>query len=142
MSNNVKNSNFQFGKCKISIFKVLKIANSIEFSQFWSCSLDDLGVEVWDNNMILQLSMPKSGCSVYQVGTDEYDLSDSMALPRLEMAKEKFKLKVRKRDLKELIHRASELEFGKKYNLREVALFTFYNHQRLKSRFLEIFLME
>merc|ERR1739844_799462 len=58
-----------------------------------SCSLDDLGVEVWDNNMILQLSMPKSGCSVYQVGTDEYDLSDSMALPRLEMAKEKFKLK-------------------------------------------------
>ena len=60
-----------------------------------SCSLDDLEVEVWDNNMILQLSMPKSGCSVYQVGTDEYDLCDSMALPRLEMAKEKFKLKVR-----------------------------------------------
>merc|ERR1712241_827526 len=58
-----------------------------------SCSLDDLEVEVWDNNMILQLSMPKSGCSVYQVGTDEYDLCDSMALPRLEMAKEKFKLK-------------------------------------------------
>ena len=60
-----------------------------------SCSLDDLEVEVWDNNMILQLSMPKSGCSVYQVGRDEYDLSDNMALPRLEMAKEKFKLKVR-----------------------------------------------
>merc|ERR1711988_144973 len=58
-----------------------------------SCSLDDLEVEVWDNNMILQLSMPKSGCSVYQVGRDEYDLSDNMALPRLEMAKEKFKLK-------------------------------------------------
>ena len=97
MSNNVLNSNFQFGKCKITIFKVLKIAN-IEFSQFLSCSLDDLGVEVWDNNMILQLSMPKSGCSVYQVGTDEYDLSDSMALPSLSMAKEKFKLKVRKRN--------------------------------------------
>merc|ERR1719361_999283 len=66
---------------------------AFDFESTGLCSLDDLEVEVWDNNMILQLSMPKSGCSVYQIGTDEQDLGDSMALPRLEMAKEKFKLK-------------------------------------------------
>merc|ERR1719415_116919 len=66
---------------------------AFDFESTGSCSLDDMEVEVWDNNMILQLSMPKSGCSVYQIGTDEQDLGDSMALPRLEMAKEKFKLK-------------------------------------------------
>lgn len=66
---------------------------AFDFESTGSCSLDDMEVEVWDNNMILQLSMPKKGCSVYQVGSDELDLGEPMALPRLEIVKEKFQRK-------------------------------------------------
>lgn len=57
-----------------------------------SCQLDDLEIEIWDNNMILQLSMPKSGCTGYQVGICHTDLGsgkDILPLPRLEAVKEK-----------------------------------------------------
>ena len=54
------------------------------------CSLDDLEVEVWDNNMILQLSLPKSGKSEsYKVGCHVDDLGEDIALPQLEAFKEK-----------------------------------------------------
>ena len=67
---------------------------AFDFESTGSCNLDELEVEVWDNNMILQLSMPKAGCSVYQVGSDETELGEAMGLPRLEAVKEKFKRKV------------------------------------------------
>ena len=54
-----------------------------------TCHLDDLEIEVWDNNMILQLSMPKSGCAHYQVGAHLESLGEAMALPRLKAVKEK-----------------------------------------------------
>jgi len=58
-----------------------------------TCHLDDLEVEIWDNNMILQLSMPKNGCTGYQVGMCEEDIGDILPLPRLEAVKEKCFLK-------------------------------------------------
>jgi dynein assembly factor 2 len=58
-----------------------------------SCSMDDLEVEVWDNNIILQVCTPKSGCCNFRVGTNLGDLGEAMPLPRLEAVKEKcFKL--------------------------------------------------
>ena len=54
------------------------------------CHLEDLEVEVWDNNMILQLSMPKlKGCQSYRVGCHPQDLGEPLHLPRLEAVKEK-----------------------------------------------------
>jgi dynein assembly factor 2 len=58
-------------------------------SEVGSCSLEDLEIEVWDNNMILQLCIPKSGCSNFCVGTYKGDLGDAMPLPRLEAVKDK-----------------------------------------------------
>ena len=70
---------FRYGFC---------LAFDFEEENF-SCSLDDLEVEVWDNNMILQLSMPKGGCSAYRVGTCENNLGEPLALPQLRAVKEK-----------------------------------------------------
>jgi len=53
------------------------------------CHLDDLEVEVWDNNMIVQLSMPKLGCQTYQVGNHPLELGEPLHLPRLQAVKEK-----------------------------------------------------
>lgn len=53
------------------------------------CHLDDLEVEVWDNNMIVQLSMPKLGCQTYQVGHHPLELGEPLHLPRLQAVKEK-----------------------------------------------------
>ena len=68
---------FRYGFC---------LAFDVEEENF---SLEDLEVEVWDNNMILQLSMPKGGCSSYKVGTCEATLGASLALPQLRAVKEK-----------------------------------------------------
>ena len=46
-------------------------------------------VEVWDNNMIVQLSMPKLGCQTYQVGNHPLELGEPLHLPRLQAVKEK-----------------------------------------------------
>ena len=62
---------------------------AFDFAEAGSCRLDDLELEIWDNNMILQLSMPKKGCTGYQVGICEQDLGDFLPLPRLEAVKEK-----------------------------------------------------
>ena len=51
-------------------------------------TLDDLEVEVWDNNMILQLSLPKA-CQMYQVGCNPKELGQAVALPKLSAVKEK-----------------------------------------------------
>ena len=66
---------------------------AFDFEKAGSCHLDDLEIEIWDNNMILQLSMPKTGCTGYQVGICQADLesgkTDILPLPRLEAVKEK-----------------------------------------------------
>jgi len=62
---------------------------AFDFSGPGSCALDDLEIEIWDNNMILQMSMPKAGCTGYQVGICDTDLGDFLPLPRLEAVKEK-----------------------------------------------------
>ncbi len=61
-----------------------------------NCTMDDLEVEIWDNNMIFQLSTPKGDtCSSYRVGTTLDDLSEPMSFPQLSVVKEKcYKLKV------------------------------------------------
>ena len=61
----------------------------LAFDSVQSCSLDDLEVEVWDNNMILQLTIPKNGCQNYRVGCHQEDLGEPIALPQLEAFKEK-----------------------------------------------------
>ena len=62
---------------------------AFDFSGPGSCALDDLEIEIWDNNMILQMSMPKAGCTGYQVGICDTDSGDFLPLPRLEAVKEK-----------------------------------------------------
>jgi hypothetical protein len=52
------------------------------------CHIEDLDVEVWDNNMIVQLSMPKLGCQSYRVGCHPENLGDPLHLPRFEAVKE------------------------------------------------------
>jgi hypothetical protein len=52
------------------------------------CHIEDLDVEVWDNNMIVQLSMPKLGCQSYRVGCHPEDLGGPLHLPRFEAVKE------------------------------------------------------
>lgn len=52
-------------------------------------ALEDMEIEVWDNNMIVQLSMPKMGCQIYRVGCTDKELGEAINLPRLEAFKEK-----------------------------------------------------
>jgi dynein assembly factor 2 len=56
------------------------------------CHLDDLEVEVWNNNMIVQLSMPKLGCQTYQVGNHPLELGEPLHLPRLKAVKNNYLL--------------------------------------------------
>jgi len=80
---------------------------AFDFQKAGTCHLDDLEIEIWDNNMILQLSMPKTGCTGYQVGICQADLesgkTDILPLPRLEAVKEKCFLMGKKKgqDVKE-----------------------------------------
>jgi len=80
---------------------------AFDFEKAGTCHLDDLEIEIWDNNMILQLSMPKTGCTGYQVGICQADLesgkTDILPLPRLEAVKEKCFLMGKKKgqDVKE-----------------------------------------
>merc|ERR1712029_598715 len=50
---------------------------AFDFQKAGTCHLDDLEIEIWDNNMILQLSMPKTGCTGYQVGICQADLESA-----------------------------------------------------------------
>ena len=58
-------------------------------SEVGDCRVDDLEVEVWDNNMIVQLSMSKLGCQTYRLGCHPQDLGEPLHLPRFEAVKEK-----------------------------------------------------
>ena len=69
-----------YGFCLSFDFEAVEVAGD--------CHIEDLDVEVWDNNMIVQLSMPKLGCQSYRVGCHPEDLGGPLHLPRFEAVKE------------------------------------------------------
>ena len=76
------------GEGFVPIYYGFCLSFDFEAVEAGDCHIEDIDVEVWDNNMIVQLSMPKLGCQSYSVGCHPEDLGGPLHLPRFEAVKE------------------------------------------------------